>query len=74
MPLSEQAKLAGKEKADLFISIHHDSVQPYLLSFWEFNGEKHHYCDKYKGYSLFYSEKNTDKRSRRRGIPRLHRY
>jgi N-acetylmuramoyl-L-alanine amidase len=60
MPLSERTQVAGKEKADLFISIHHDSVQPHLLSFWDFNGKKNHYCDLYKGYSLFYSEKNID--------------
>jgi N-acetylmuramoyl-L-alanine amidase len=60
MPLSERPQMASKKKADLLISIHHDSVQPKLLSFWEVQGKKQHYCDIYKGYSLFYSEKNAD--------------
>jgi N-acetylmuramoyl-L-alanine amidase len=60
MPLAQRAKLASAKKADLLISIHHDSVQPEFLSFWNVQGAKHHYCDKYKGYSLYYSEKNAE--------------
>jgi len=60
MPLAQRAKLASEKKADLLISIHHDSVQPEFLSFWNVQGAKQHYCDQYKGYSLYYSEKNAD--------------
>jgi N-acetylmuramoyl-L-alanine amidase len=56
--LAERPRLAAIKKADLFISIHHDSVQSELLSFWEVQGKQQHYCDLYKGYSIFYSENN----------------
>ena len=58
--LSERTKLASDRKADLLISIHHDSVQRELMSSWDVDGEKQYYCDKYKGFSMFYSEKNAD--------------
>jgi N-acetylmuramoyl-L-alanine amidase len=48
-------------KYDVFISIHHDSVQPMRMSSWIYKGKKFNYCDKYKGYSIFMSEKSTDK-------------
>lgn len=40
---------------DLFISVHHDSVQPRYLSYWEFGGQKQHYADDFAGFSLFVS-------------------
>jgi N-acetylmuramoyl-L-alanine amidase len=40
---------------DLFISIHHDSVQPRFLSVWEPEGEQLLYSDHFSGYSLFVS-------------------
>jgi N-acetylmuramoyl-L-alanine amidase len=43
---------------DLFISIHHDSVQPRFLSVWEHEGETLNYSDKFAGYSLFVSRLN----------------
>ena len=60
MPLAQRPKLASAKKADLLLSIHHDSVQPDFLSFWNLHGVKQHYCDQYKGYSLYYSEKNAE--------------
>jgi N-acetylmuramoyl-L-alanine amidase len=59
LALADRARLASEKKADLLISIHHDSVQPEFLSFWDVHGAKQHYCDNYKGYSLYYSEKNA---------------
>ena len=41
--------------ADLFISIHHDSVQPHYLMQWEFEGKTRHYSDVFRGFSVFYS-------------------
>ena len=35
---------------DLFISIHHDSVQPRFLSPWEFEGETLMYSDLFAGF------------------------
>ncbi len=40
---------------DLFISVHHDSVQPRFLSVWEHEGEQLLYSDHFSGYSLFVS-------------------
>jgi N-acetylmuramoyl-L-alanine amidase len=44
---------------DLFISIHHDSVQPRFLSVWEHEGETLNYSDKFAGFSLFVSRLNS---------------
>jgi N-acetylmuramoyl-L-alanine amidase len=60
LALADRARLASEKKADLLISIHHDSVRPEFLSYWDVDGVKQHYCDQYKGYSLYYSEKNAD--------------
>jgi len=43
---------------DLFISIHHDSVQPRFLSVWEHEGETFSYSDRFSGFSLFVSNLN----------------
>jgi N-acetylmuramoyl-L-alanine amidase len=56
--LTERTKTAKEAGADLFISLHHDSVQPQYLSQWEVNGQLKQYSDKFHGYSLFISEKN----------------
>jgi len=44
---------------DLFISIHHDSVQPRFLSSWESGGETFYYSDQFAGFSLFVSRLNS---------------
>ena len=44
---------------DLFISIHHDSVQPRFLAVWEYEGETLNYSDKFAGFSLFVSRLNA---------------
>jgi len=54
----QRLQAAKLKKASLLISIHHDSVQPHYLSIWSYNGGKNYYCDKYHGYSIFYSGKN----------------
>ncbi len=43
---------------DLFISIHHDSVQPPFLSDWDFEGVTLQYSDRFSGFSLFVSRLN----------------
>jgi len=40
---------------DLFISIHHDDVQPVYYSKWDYNGKTYHFSDKFAGYSIFVS-------------------
>jgi N-acetylmuramoyl-L-alanine amidase len=58
--LVERAARANAMHADLFISLHHDSVPDNLIETWEYNGEKHQFSDRYRGYSIFISEANAD--------------
>jgi N-acetylmuramoyl-L-alanine amidase len=44
--------------ADLFLSIHHDSVPDRMEQTWEFEGKKQHYNDQYPGHSIFVSVDN----------------
>lgn len=61
IPLTGRAETTNKAKAGLFISIHHDSVQPRYLSRWDSEGKSCYYSDIYHGYSLFYSGGNRKK-------------
>jgi len=56
--LAERVGLINQVKPDLLVSIHHDSVQPVFLKKWKWKGETAYYCDRYSGFSVFYSEKN----------------
>ncbi len=56
--LLARAAIANRQGAALFVSIHHDSVEPKDLSYWIYKGESLPHCDKFTGYSIFYSEKN----------------
>jgi N-acetylmuramoyl-L-alanine amidase len=49
---------ANGMKADLFLSIHHDSVPDKFKEKWEFEGKKLEYSDRFSGYSLFVSKEN----------------
>jgi N-acetylmuramoyl-L-alanine amidase len=53
---SRASRAAGM---DLFISIHHDSVQPRFFSSWEIDGETLLYSDHFSGFSLFVSRLNA---------------
>jgi N-acetylmuramoyl-L-alanine amidase len=54
--LGERARQA--EGAALFLSIHHDSVQPKYLSTWEIQGKSRRYSDRFHGFALFVSRLN----------------
>jgi N-acetylmuramoyl-L-alanine amidase len=56
--LSSRAAIANRQGADLVISIHHDSVEPKDLTYWLYQGKIMPHCDKFTGYSIYYSEKN----------------
>jgi N-acetylmuramoyl-L-alanine amidase len=56
--LPARAAIANQRGAHLLVSIHHDSVEPKDLSQWLYQGRIMPHCDKFTGYSLFYSEKN----------------
>lgn len=56
--LSSRPAVAESRGADLFLSIHHDSVYPEQLSQWVYQGKLMDVCDQFAGHSIFYSEKN----------------
>lgn len=64
--LRARTAAAAQERADLFLSIHHDSVQPHYLEAWTYGGRQRQHSDRFRGYSLFVSEKNTDPGTSRR--------
>jgi N-acetylmuramoyl-L-alanine amidase len=49
---------ANGMKADIFLSIHHDSVPDKFKEKWEFEGKKLEYSDRFSGHSLFVSKEN----------------
>lgn len=57
--LSERPALAEKEKADVFISVHHDSVNDKYLRKWVHEGVERDYADNFSGYSVFTSSLNA---------------
>ncbi len=56
--LLRRTQIANDNNTSLFISLHHDSVQTKYLSYYQKDGKKMHYSDKYAGYSVFYSKHN----------------
>jgi N-acetylmuramoyl-L-alanine amidase len=56
--LLKRVNAANDGRADLFLSIHHDSVPDKLLDTWEFDGAKSYFSDRFAGHSLFVSERN----------------
>jgi N-acetylmuramoyl-L-alanine amidase len=64
--LSSRPALAQTRGAEIFISIHHDSVYTDQLSKWVYQGKLLDVCDEYAGYSVFYSESNGSPADSRR--------
>jgi N-acetylmuramoyl-L-alanine amidase len=58
--LFKRVAAANELRADLFLSIHHDSVPNKFLEDWEFGGKKSHFSDRFSGYSVFVSRNNPD--------------
>ena len=58
--LIKRVAKANNLNANLFLSIHHDSVPNSLLENWEFEGKKSHFSDRFSGYSVFVSRNNPD--------------
>ena len=58
--LFKRVVAANNLQANLFLSIHHDSVPDRLLEKWEFDGKKGHFSDRFSGYSVFVSRDNPE--------------
>ena len=58
--LVKRVAAANDLPANLFLSIHHDSVPNKFLEDWEFEGKKSHFSDRFSGYSVFVSRSNPD--------------
>ena len=53
--------VANSGKADLFLSVHHDSVnERYKATRRTADGRVSRYSDRFRGYSVFFSDKNAD--------------
>jgi N-acetylmuramoyl-L-alanine amidase len=58
--LFQRVERANSLPADLFLSIHHDSVPNEFLETWEFEGEEYRFSDRFKGHSIFVSHESAD--------------
>ena len=58
--LFKRVDAASNLSADLFLSIHHDSVPDKFLEPWEFEGKKRYFSDRFSGHSVFVSRDNAD--------------
>ena len=56
--LIRRVAAANGMKADIFLSIHHDSVPDKFKEKWQFEGKKLEYSDRFSGHSLFVSKEN----------------
>ncbi len=57
----QRSTSADNLQADLFISIHHDSVPDSLKETWQYEGKKYYYSDRFSGYAIFVSHDNVDR-------------
>jgi N-acetylmuramoyl-L-alanine amidase len=58
--LVRRVAAANNLQANLFLSIHHDSVPDKFLEQWEYEGKKSWFSDRFRGYSVFVSRNNPD--------------
>jgi N-acetylmuramoyl-L-alanine amidase len=52
---------AASLNAQLFLSIHHDSVPEIFKQLWQEDGRIRSYCDRFSGHSIFISHDNPDR-------------
>jgi N-acetylmuramoyl-L-alanine amidase len=58
--LFQRVRHANHLPADLFLSIHHDSVPTWLLEKWEHDGQERGFSDRFRGHSIFVSSLNPE--------------
>jgi N-acetylmuramoyl-L-alanine amidase len=58
--LIRRVATANSSGAELFLSIHHDSVPDKFEETWEFEGKKAKYSDRFSGWGLFVSKDNAN--------------
>jgi N-acetylmuramoyl-L-alanine amidase len=56
--LFKRTERANALSADLFLSVHHDSVPDHFLQKWQYEGEEHGFSDRFPGHSIFISSAN----------------
>ncbi|MGY6274643.1 N-acetylmuramoyl-L-alanine amidase family protein [Methylomonas sp. MgM2] len=56
--LKQRAAKANANRAELLLSIHHDSAQEKYLKRWKWRNSEFSYSDDFSGFSLFVSHKN----------------
>jgi N-acetylmuramoyl-L-alanine amidase len=56
--LYQRVAAANRLQANLFLSIHHDSVPDWFLENWDYGGTPSHFSDRFSGHSLFVSYEN----------------
>lgn len=59
LSLSNRVAKINAAMPTLLLSVHHDSVQPRYLEAWQVEGQPRDFSDRFAGYSLFISRKNT---------------
>jgi N-acetylmuramoyl-L-alanine amidase len=60
MGLVKRVTYATSAPADLFLSIHHDSVPEAFLEKWDYEGRNLRYSDRFRGHSIFVSNDNKE--------------
>jgi N-acetylmuramoyl-L-alanine amidase len=61
--LFERVRNATAMQADLYLSIHHDSVPEQFLENWDFDGKPNRFSDRFSGHSLFVSFNNPQRKA-----------
>jgi N-acetylmuramoyl-L-alanine amidase len=61
--LLARVRNANTMQADLYLSIHHDSVPELFKEAWEFDGKPALYSDRFTGHSMFVSFDNAERKA-----------